>query len=434
MTKLIGEGRVVLGRYNAEQKSWTINLWVRKTASRKIKTVWWKTEHDAGTHGTTLLNNILGRRDSFPFPKSVYATRDAIAAVVRNRPNALILDFFAGSGTTLHAVAMLNAADGGHRQCILVTNNEVSDRRAQVLRSSGIFPGTEAWESEGICRAVTWPRCKFVIAGRRDDGSALEGEWSTGRLVRKEVPKVIRALSFTTPTLLDSAKARKALASLLGIRRDPLAEAGAWYIAASDARDTVRNQAVLFDPDQLENFVKELASAGAHIRTIHLVMPEDGKFTKARRYIAERLPPVVELAEATESMAAGLPANLDYFRLGFIDPNALELGGRFSDLLPSLWMMAGARGPMPTATGREHFIIPEDSTFAVLLRESAFPAFNTRLRDMPAITWVFIVSDSREAFVELSEQLPAHIPKRQHVHLHRNYVDNSQINRGGDEA
>ena len=47
-------------------------------------------------------------------------TRDAVAAVVRDRPNALIVDFFAGSGTTLNAVNLLNATDGGQRRCILV--------------------------------------------------------------------------------------------------------------------------------------------------------------------------------------------------------------------------------------------------------------------------------------------------------------------------
>src|SRR5262245_34744998 len=46
----------------------------------------------------TLLHTILGRRATFPFPKSIYSVADALAAVVRTRPNALILDFFAGSG------------------------------------------------------------------------------------------------------------------------------------------------------------------------------------------------------------------------------------------------------------------------------------------------------------------------------------------------
>lgn len=433
MQSLIEEGRVVLGRYNPALKSWTVNLWVRKAASRKLKTVWWDTSHDAGTHGTTLINNILGRRDAFPFPKSVYAVRDSIAAVVRNRPNALILDFFAGSGTTLHAVAMLNASDGGHRQCILVTNNEVSDRSAKALRESGILPGAEEWEREGICRSVTWPRCKAVIEGKREDGTPLDGEWSTGRIVRKEVPRTVRALPFTTPELLTTPAARRALATMLGIRQGPLLKAESWYIAPPDARDPVKNQAVLLNHEALSDFAAALKSDGKHVRAIHLVMPEGKAFQKARACLLEGLGPIVELSEDTLPMGRGFDANLDYLRLGFIDPDALELGGRFDDLLPTIWMMAGARGPVPAAPDNDAYLFPDRCRFAVLLQDSAFPEFNGRVKQDTSIEWVFIVTDSREAFVEMSEQLPAHVPLHQRIHLYRNYVNNFQINRAGDE-
>lgn len=57
--------------------------------------------------------------NSFNYPKSPHAVRDTLATVVANKPNALILDFFARSGTTLQATCMLNAADGGRRTSIL---------------------------------------------------------------------------------------------------------------------------------------------------------------------------------------------------------------------------------------------------------------------------------------------------------------------------
>ena len=88
MQKVIDAKRVRLGKYNATYDSWTLNIWERKPESKKLKTVWWKKAHDAGTHGTTLLHKILGRRATFPFPKSIYAVADALAAVVRTRPNA----------------------------------------------------------------------------------------------------------------------------------------------------------------------------------------------------------------------------------------------------------------------------------------------------------------------------------------------------------
>jgi adenine-specific DNA-methyltransferase len=52
MQTLIDAGRVRLGKYNAEYKSWTLNIWERRPESKKLKTVWWKKAHDAGTHGT----------------------------------------------------------------------------------------------------------------------------------------------------------------------------------------------------------------------------------------------------------------------------------------------------------------------------------------------------------------------------------------------
>lgn len=181
MRKLVAENRVVLGRKNRKRNTWTLNIWERRPAFRKLKTVWWDTAYDAGTHGTSLLYHLLGRRDVFPFPKSVYAVRDSLAAVVRSRPNALILDFFAGSGTTLHATALLNAADGGNRRCVLVSNNEVSEKTAKRLYKEGNYPGDSTFEKNGVFEQATRPRCEAVISGRRPDGKPIPGVDRDGR-------------------------------------------------------------------------------------------------------------------------------------------------------------------------------------------------------------------------------------------------------------
>jgi adenine-specific DNA-methyltransferase len=181
MQKLIDAGRIRLGKYNAASDSWTLNIWERKPESKKLKTVWWKKAHDAGTHGTTLLHTILGRRATFPFPKSIYSVADALAAVVRTRPNALIVDFFAGSGTTLQSTCMLNSVYGGRRRCILVTNNEVDAKLSARLEKEGIEPGGAEYEKHGICAAVTWPRVETVLRGVRRDKSKLPGKYLDGR-------------------------------------------------------------------------------------------------------------------------------------------------------------------------------------------------------------------------------------------------------------
>ena len=109
--------------------------------------------HNAETYGTNILNAIIGKR--FNYPKSIYAVHDTIRFFIANKPNALIVDFFAGSGTTLHAVNLLNAEDGGNRRCIMVTNNEVSAEEAKSLSEQGYHPGDDEWEKLGIARYVT---------------------------------------------------------------------------------------------------------------------------------------------------------------------------------------------------------------------------------------------------------------------------------------
>jgi adenine-specific DNA-methyltransferase len=123
-----------------------------KTVTTPIFSVWKGSRYNAGTNGSNLLTQIMGEANAFPYPKSLYAVYDMIAMVVRNRKKAIILDFFAGSGTTGHAVLELNE-DGGKRQFILCTNDE-----------------------NNICTKVCYPRIKKIIAGYRNlSGEKVKG-------------------------------------------------------------------------------------------------------------------------------------------------------------------------------------------------------------------------------------------------------------------
>ena len=139
-------------------------------------TQWRISSHDATLNGTKLLNSIIGEK-RFTFPKSLYAVHDTIRFFVANKPNALIVDFFAGSGTTMHAVNLLNAEDGGHRRCIMVTNNEVSADEAKMLKDKGYQPGDAEWEKLGIAHYVTWPRTVCSIKGQDVNGNPLKGDY-----------------------------------------------------------------------------------------------------------------------------------------------------------------------------------------------------------------------------------------------------------------
>ena len=121
------------------------------------------------------MSKFIGSR--FQYPKSVYAVKDALSYFVKENSNALIVDFFAGSGTTLHAVNLMNAEDGGQRRCILVTNNEVSADEEKQLTAAGYSRGDDEWNNLGIARYVTWPRTVCSILGRDIDGNPIEGDY-----------------------------------------------------------------------------------------------------------------------------------------------------------------------------------------------------------------------------------------------------------------
>lgn len=286
-------------------KSWTLNHRKLKKDVRRHKTVWWEKRHDAGVHGTNVVNNLLGKRGLFPFPKSVYAVQDTLAAVVRNRPNALILDFFAGSGTTFHATCLLNAEDGGARRAILVTNNEVEDTTVRQLHKQGIYRGDPEFEKYGIFAQVTRPRCEAVVTGMRADKT-----------------KVSRA----------------------------------------------------------------------HI---------DGRpFSK------------------------GFAENVEFFRIDYLDPNEVDLGGQFDAIFPSLWLSAGGVGARPKVKDSD-MLVPADVPYAVLFREERFRKFLKAVAGREELTHVWIVTDSEDAFAEMRVALN---PRLITSMLYRDYLRNFRIN------
>lgn len=137
------------------------------------KRVWHMPSHNAELGGTNVLSALMPDR-RFPFPKSLYAVEDALRFFVQGHPQATIVDFFAGSGTTAHAVMRLNRQDGGRRQSILITNNEVSAAEQSQLRKRGLRPGDVAWESRGICEHITKPRIVAALSGTTPGGEPIK--------------------------------------------------------------------------------------------------------------------------------------------------------------------------------------------------------------------------------------------------------------------
>jgi len=141
--KLIESGDIVVSE-NKKNK-YTLSQKDRIKAGRKPKTLWIDPKYDASAHGTILISTILGKANVFDYPKSIYAVIDSLTVLLKEKKNAIVLDFFAGSGTTGHAVMQMNEDDGGERKFILCTNNE-----------------------NGICEEVCYPRIKNVIKGYKN--------------------------------------------------------------------------------------------------------------------------------------------------------------------------------------------------------------------------------------------------------------------------
>lgn len=121
-------------------------IYLCNQSGRTPENIWLNSEAGTTRSATALLKDIFGGDTPFDTPKPIELIQRFLQLIGNN--SATILDFFAGSGTTGHAVLKLNAEDRGHRKFILCTNNENS-----------------------ICRDITYQRLKTVITGKRKDGS-----------------------------------------------------------------------------------------------------------------------------------------------------------------------------------------------------------------------------------------------------------------------
>ena len=109
----VKRGDIIIKR---SKGSFTVLMKDRIKAGRKPKTIWVNPLYDASSHGTNLLKDILGEK-AFSYPKSIHLVKDVLRITIDDED--LVMDFFAGSGTTAHAVMELNKEDGGSRRFIL---------------------------------------------------------------------------------------------------------------------------------------------------------------------------------------------------------------------------------------------------------------------------------------------------------------------------
>lgn len=280
---VIVEGRrsdgAVLARYAA-------------ASSKTVTTQWDFTSHSAEHGGTGILKALIPNR-RFPYPKSLYAVEDTLRLFVGGSPNAIIIDFFAGSGTTAHSVMRLNKQDGGRRQCISVTNNEVGPEEQAKLREQGLRAGDDQWERWGICDYITKPRIAAAITGRTPDGTPIKGDYkftdefpmSDGFSENAE----FFTLTYETPVAVSHNIAFARIAPLLwlragsrGARIDRVPPSG-WAV--------VESYGLLTDPDQATPFLKAVR-ASKDLSIAFIVTDDDRRFQAIARRLPEHVEPV----------------------------------------------------------------------------------------------------------------------------------------------
>lgn len=255
-------------------------------------TQWRITSHDSTQYGSRLLANIIPRR-KFPFPKSLYAVEDCLRFVVADRADAIVLDFFSGSGTTAHAVMRLNKHDGGRRQCISVTNNEVAAEEQSSLRKNGLRPGDADWEKFGICDYITKPRIRAAITGKTPEGKDIEGDYK----FTDEFPMAegfeenaeFFTLTYEAPVAVSHNRAFERIAPLLWMRagsegkRIEKLPAQGWEVA-----DTY---ALLTELDAAAAFAKAIKKKGG-IRVAFIVTDDERRFQNIIRSLPDTVDPV----------------------------------------------------------------------------------------------------------------------------------------------
>lgn len=261
------------------------------------KTTWNRLSHDAGTFGSRTVKALLASR-KFPFPKSLYAVEDALRFFVKDKPDAVVLDFFSGSGTTAHAVMRLNRQDGGRRQCISVTNNEVGADEQGKLRKQGLRPGDAEWEQWGICDYITKPRMRAAITGKTPEGEPIKGNYKfTDEFPMAEGFEENAAfftLTYEAPLSVRHNRSFERIAPMLWLRAgatgrviDDLGDRG-WDISAV--------YAVMENIDDAESFFDAMRGAEA-VHTVFVVTDDDAAFQMVCRELRTDLN-VVRLYES----------------------------------------------------------------------------------------------------------------------------------------
>lgn len=268
------------------------------TGKAKLPTTQWdKESHNAQSNGTGLLASLIPDR-KFPYAKSLYAVEDCLRLLIGKNHHAVVVDFFAGSGTTTNAVMRLNKQDGGIRQTIIITNNEVAADEQKILREKKLRPGDREWDKWGICEYITKARVLAAITGKTPEGELVKGDYKFSDEFPMsdgfEESAEFFTLSYETPVAVSYQSAFARIAPLLWLRAGSVGRridsvpALGWEVA--DA------YGLLVELDKATEFLGAVRKAKS-LRIGYIVTDDERRF----QALARRLPEGVEAIRLYES-------------------------------------------------------------------------------------------------------------------------------------
>jgi adenine-specific DNA-methyltransferase len=227
----------------------------------------------------------------------LFAVEDTLRFAIKNRKDAIVVDFFSGSGTTAHAVMRLNKQDGGRRVSISVTNNEVSADEQIRLRTAGLRPGDAAWERLGICDYVTKPRIRAAVEGKRPDGQPVKGDYRFTDVfpMQEGLEENVEffTLTYEAPMRVQSNREFTRIAPFLWLRAG---SKGRRIESLEHGWDVADTYGVLANLDLTSDFLAALALQ-PHAGIVFIVTDEDRLF----QAVVRDLPPHVEPVRMYES-------------------------------------------------------------------------------------------------------------------------------------
>lgn len=254
-------------------------------------TAWNLTSHNARDHGSALVSKFVDGR-KFPYPKSLYAVEDILRFFINLNKNSIVVDFFAGSGTTAHAVMRLNREDNGNRQSISVTNNEVSADEQRDLIRSNLRPGEDAWEQFGICEYITKPRIAAAITGIDAAGKPLvgnykfNGEFQFSDGLNENVE--FFTLTYESRLQIEANRSFKRIAPLIWLRAGSI---GRQILEIPNGWDITETYGVLEDLNKSDEFL-EAFKASDTVKFAFIITDEDRLFEAVVRDLPAGVEPI----------------------------------------------------------------------------------------------------------------------------------------------